>query len=316
MQEFLVMLKSVIVFVLLAIPGYIAVKSKLCKSADSNVLSKIALYVAVPFYVVSSTLDMELAGKTLINLILVALFYSIFLVLIYFLAKVFIRKKNGNEHTGLQRLCLLFSNNGFIGLPLAEAVFGAGSIILGYIIVINVINVVGLMLIGEYMFTDGKSKVSVKKIIKSPVIIAFVLAIIINLIGVDVVITEVAYYSNFFKSLVTPLAMTILGMKFADVKILSLFTSKKLYYMSLLKLVVVPVIVVAIMVVVNMFVEIDKYIIFTMFIGFSTSTASLATSLADTYKVGEQEASLYVLGTTLYSVITLPILYALLCLVI
>ena len=139
-------------------------------------------------------------------------------------------------------------------------------------------------------------------------------AIIINLIGVKEVSNEVIYYSNYLKSLVTPISMTILGMKFADVKISALFTSKKLYYISLLKLVVVPVIVMAIMLVVNTFVKIGNGIIFTMFIGFATSTASLTTSLADKYKVGEQEASIYVLGTTLFSVVTLPILYALLCL--
>ena len=148
------------------------------------------------------------------------------------------------------------------------------------------------------------------------VILHFLIAIIINLIGVKEVSSEVIYYSNYIKSLVTPISMTILGMKFADVKISSLFTSKRLYYISFLKLVVVPAIVIAIMLVINIFVAIDNGIIFTMFIGFATSTASLTTSLADRYKVGEQEASIYVLGTTLFSVITLPILYALLCLMI
>ena len=316
MQEFFIMLKSVIIFVLLAVPGYIAVKTKLFKSEDSNVLSKLALYVAVPFFIVSSTVSIDLTGKMAINLLLVALFYSAFTVLTIFLAKLFIKKDNEKGLSGLERFCVIFANNGFIGLPLAEAVFGSNSPILAYIVVINVINVTMLMVLGSYMFSGDKSSIYFKGIVKSPAIIAFVIAIIINLIGIKEVSSEVVYYSNYIKSLVTPISMTILGMKFADVKILSLFTSKKLYYISFLKLIVVPIIVMAIMLVVNMFIEIDNGIIFTMFIGFATSTASLTTSLADRYKVGEKEASIYVLGTTLLSVITLPILYALLCLII
>ena len=314
MQEFFVMLKSVIIFVLLAVPGYIVVKTKLFKSEDSNVLSNLAIYVAVPFFIVSSTVSIDLTGEMAINLLLVALFYSVFMVLAIFLAKLFIKKKDEKGLSGLERFCVIFANNGFIGLPLAEAVFGPTSPILAYIVVINVINVTMLMVLGSYMFSGDKSSISLKGIVKSPAVIAFVIAIIINLIGVKEVSSEVIYYSNYLKSLVTSISMTILGMKFADVKISALFTSKKLYYISLLKLVVVPVIVIAIMLVVNTFVKIDNGIIFTMFIGFATSTASLTTSLADRYKVGEQEASIYVLGTTLFSVVTLPILYALLCL--
>ena len=67
---------------------------------------------------------------------------------------------------------------------------------------------------------------------------------------------------------------------------------------------------------INAIVNIDAGIMFAIFIGFATSTASLATSLSDRNKVGEKEAALYVLGTTLFSVITLPILYGLLCLII
>ena len=216
----------------------------------------------------------------------------------------------------MERFCVVFSNNGFIGLPLAEAIFGMTSPILAHIVVINVINNILLMVLGPYMFTGDKSTISFKGIVKSPVLIAFVIAIVINLIGIKEVTGEVFYYSNFLKNMVTPLSMTILGMKFAELKILSLFTCKKLYYIAFIKLIVCPVLTVGILLIINIFTPISIALIFTIFIGFGTSTASLTTSLADKHKVGEKEASIYVLGTTLFSVITLPILYALLCLII
>lgn len=316
MQEFLVMLKNVIIFVLLALPGYIAVKAKLFKKEDSNIVSKLALNIAVPFFIAASTLGINLTGEFAVQLLITGAVYSAFVVVLFFLAKVFIKKGDNNKLAGMERFCIIFSNNGFIGLPLAEAVFGAGSVVLAHIVVINVINNVLLMVLGPYMFTGDKSTISFKGIVKSPVLIAFVLALAVNLIGIKEVTGEVLYYSNFLKNMVTPLSMTILGMKFADVKISSFFTTKKLYYISFLKLIAFPVIIMGILLIVNIFIPVSQELMFTMFIGFGTSTASLTTSLADRYNTGGKEASIYVLGTTLFSVITLSILYAVLCMLI
>ena len=47
MGEFLIMLRNVIMFVLLAIPGYLLVKTKHLKSSDSGVLTTILLYLGL-----------------------------------------------------------------------------------------------------------------------------------------------------------------------------------------------------------------------------------------------------------------------------
>ena len=314
MQEFFIMLKNVIIFILLAVPGFVAVKTKLFKSEDSNVLSKVVLFVAMPFFIAASTLNIPLTEQMAIKLLIVAGLYSAFTVLLFFLAKIFIKKDDKNALAGLERFSLIFSNNGFIGLPLAEIMFGLDSPIIAYIVVINVINNVALMVVGPYMFTGDKSTISFKGILKSPVLIAFVIAFIINLIGVQPITKESLYYSNFLKAVVTPLAMTILGMKFANVKMSALFTNRKVYYISFLKLLLFPALTIALMLAIKFAVGLDSAIIIAVFIGFGTSTATLTTSIADRCGVGQIESSLYVLGSTLFSVISLPVLYALLCL--
>ena len=45
MDAFIVMLKNVLLFVALAIPGYLLVKTKVLKAADTSVLSNIMLYL-------------------------------------------------------------------------------------------------------------------------------------------------------------------------------------------------------------------------------------------------------------------------------
>ena len=54
MEEFVIMLRNVLMFVALAIPGYILVKGKLLKPEQSGVLSKLLMYLALPFMIFSA----------------------------------------------------------------------------------------------------------------------------------------------------------------------------------------------------------------------------------------------------------------------
>ena len=49
MGEFMIMLRNVIIFVTLAVPGYILVKGKILRPEQSGVLSKLLMYLALPF---------------------------------------------------------------------------------------------------------------------------------------------------------------------------------------------------------------------------------------------------------------------------
>ena len=57
MNEFIVMFRNVLIFVALAIPGYLLVKSGLLKLAQSGILSKILMYLGMPFLVFSGVIN-------------------------------------------------------------------------------------------------------------------------------------------------------------------------------------------------------------------------------------------------------------------
>ena len=56
MGEFVIMLRNVLIFVALAIPGYILVKGKLLRPEQSGVLSKLLMYLALPFMIFSGVI--------------------------------------------------------------------------------------------------------------------------------------------------------------------------------------------------------------------------------------------------------------------
>ena len=59
MGAFLSMLSSVAIFVALAIPGYLLIKTKTLKVEQSIALSKLLMWVGMPFLILSSTLRLR-----------------------------------------------------------------------------------------------------------------------------------------------------------------------------------------------------------------------------------------------------------------
>lgn len=312
MDALLIMLKNVIVFVLLAVPGYILIKAGKLKENASGALSTMLLYVGVPFLVMSSTMNNITFDKKLLLTLLLATVISVGFTLIMFFATKPLSAHEKNEKTrGMLRFAAMFSNNGFLGIPLAMAVFGEGSEVLTVLIVMNIVTNIFLFTLGIYLISGDKKTISAKKALLNPVLIAFVVGIILNLIKAPSLLPEIKTYSAHLSGIVTPISMTVLGMKMGGVKLLSIFKSKKLYYASLLKLVVFPALITALLVLLARLGAsvINEGLIMGTFIAFSMPTAGLSTTFSDSYDGDTENAVVFTLGTTVLSVVTIPVLY-------
>ena len=315
MGEFVIMLRNVLIFVALAIPGYILVKGKLLRPEQSGVLSKLLMYLALPFMIFSGVIKNLTFNREYLLLLGVVTVIGIVVILGMFFVSVPLTKMEKDKKTrGMLRFCAVFANNGFLGIPLAVAVFGADSLVFTVLMVLNIINNVLMYTLGAYLTTGDKKNISVKKAFLNPVLAAFVFGCICNLLGVKKYVPEVITFSDHFSSVVTPISMTIIGMKLGATSFKTLFRSGKLYYISLLKLVLFPVAVTAAMFVLqalpgNLPVE---SIILGVFVAFSMPTAGLAATFADEFGGDTENAVILTLGTTVLSVLTIPTLYWLL----
>ena len=183
-------------------------------------------------------------------------------------------------------------------------------------IIINILTNVLMYTLGVYLISRDKSTISLKRAFLNPVLIAFVIGIALNLCNIQKYVPEVVTYSGHFRNLVTPISMTILGMKMAGVKFFKLFTSWKTYYVSALKLIVLPVIIVGILLAAKAVFGgglISEDFILGAFVSFATPTAGLASTFSDTYNGDSESAVAFTLGSTVLSVATIPLLYWGLC---
>ena len=316
MDALWIMLKNVIIFVLLAVPGFLMVKTKLLKQEQSGVLSKLLMYVGMPFLILSSTIEKVTFNKETLEILGVATAIGIgFVLALFFITAPLTAVERQEKTRGMMRFCSMFSNNGFLGIPLAIAVFGGVAGALMVLIVINILTNILMYTIGIYLISRDRKTISLQKAFLNPVLIAFVVGIILNLCDIRAHVPEVATYSNYFQAIVTPISMTILGMKMAGVKILSLFTSWKTYYVSALKLVVFPCAIMAILLGLKAAFGsvVTSDVLLGVFVSFATPTAGLATTFSDTHNGDSENAVAFTLGSTLLSVASLPLLYWALC---
>jgi predicted permease len=318
MDALLIMLKNVIVFVLLALPGYILVKSKQLKPEQAGALSKVLMYVGMPFLILSSTLKLSFNPGLIKTLLIVAVIGILFIMITFFLSIPLTSGEKDKKTRGMMRFCSVFSNNGFLGLPLAIAVFGADAKAVTVVIILNIITNILMYTLGVYLVSGDKQAMNLKKAFLNPVLIAFIVGIALNLLKVTKYVPEITAYSNYFSGIVTPISMTILGMKMGGVQFTKLFTNWKTYYVALLKLIVFPIAIVGILLGVRAIFSnqiVDEDLIMGVFMAFAVPTAGLASTFSDQFDGDTEGAVAFTLGTTMLSVLTIPVIYWLLCMI-
>jgi predicted permease len=309
------MFKNVFIFVALAIPGFILAKSKMVTQDKTVSISKIITYVGVPFLILDSTIRMDFSGDALTVLIIAGVLSVVVTALGFFATNPITKGFSDIKKRGVARFAMFSSNNGFLGIPLAQAVFG-NSPATTFLIVLNILTNIFMFTVGVYLISGDKGAINVKKAFLSPVLISFLLGVAFNLLGVKNLLPEISDYTSYFSAIVTPLSMTILGIKMASIKFPAMFKCKDMYGVSIFKLLIVPILASTIMLLLKLLNVVDVQMLLGFFVAFATPTASLSSTFADQYG-GDTESAVYcTLGSTVFCVATIPILYGLLCMLI
>ena len=102
----------------------------------------------------------------------------------------------------------------------------------------------------------------------------------------------------------------------ADIKLSSIFTSVSNYYVAVIKLIALPIIATALAFALTKIFNISSDLVLAFFVAFAMPTAGLASTLADNYGGDTENAVIYTLGTTVLSIITIPLLYMLVSLIV
>ncbi|MCQ2513882.1 MAG: AEC family transporter [Ruminococcus sp.] len=302
LENFVMITQQVLVlFVLIGI-GFVCGKRGILTDAASKKLTDIVLYVVTPCVMISA-FQRDFSVELLENILITALCATLIIFVTIGLSALIIHDKAESRQKVL-RFASIFSNCGFMSLPLQKALLGDDGWFYGSIFVafFNLI----MWSYGLVMMSGDKKQLSAKKIIFNPGIVGVVFAFILFIcrIKLPYIIAEpVSYLSN----LNTPVPMLIIGFYLSQADFKSAFTDFGAYISMGIRLVLIPVISIFAM---HLF-KVDTTIMITCIIASSAPAAATTTMFATKFNRDIELSVSLVSASTLLSIATMPIMVAL-----
>ncbi|MBQ8727127.1 MAG: AEC family transporter [Oscillospiraceae bacterium] len=301
-MAFNVFIQVAVMFLIMSI-GILCYKKKMISENTGAELSKFLLMIVNPCVILHAfqiEYKPELANGLIISVLLAIISNTLGVVV----ATLLIRKNPERKEYIVERFAIVFSNCGFMGIPLIQAVVGDIGVFYAstYVAVFNFFT-------WTYGVSIMKGKMSVKDILKvltSAPIISIVVGIAIFLFSIKLPVI-VAKPIEFISSLNTPLAMIVTGIYLARTNIKSALKNIRIFVISAIRLIVVP----AIMLIVFAFIgaenEIFTSLLVANMIATACPTASSTLMMSRMFERNAEYASMIITVSTLFSILTIPV---------
>jgi predicted permease len=260
------------------------------------------LNITLPLMVISSfTFSFEESIK---SNVVKGFYYSLIAYGILIIASyLFLLPVKGDKKT-IIHFANVFTNTGYVGFPVLNAIYGPEGVVYGSIF--NMFFVLFVWTYGIMLFKGHIDKMELKKELKTTLLNPSIIAVVIGVIIIvfDIQIPKILYTSiNSVGSISGPLSMIIIGAILSKGKIGNSLKDWTLYYGLIVKMAILPLILCLTSLLV------DKSIVSNSVVIIASMPAAAMTSIfAESYNKEKELASMFVLLTTLLSVITIPIL--------
>lgn len=220
------------------------------------------------------------------------------------LAHLFVRDADGARESVL-RYAVVFTNAGFMSLPLQKEILGEDGIFCGAVIV-GVFQIL-CWTYGIWLMGGNDAKIPLSKMAFNPGIIGIAVALAFFVLGIRLP-AALARPCHLMGELNTPLAMVVIGYHLGGARLGGVFRDGKALFAMALRLFVSPLLFVAAM---ALFGRWDRTLLVATTIAASAPTAALATVLAVQYRRDVVLSVELVALTTLSSIVTMPLVVAL-----
>ena len=290
-----------VLFVLIAV-GFICGKKGILTDSASKHLTDIVLYVVTPCVMINAfqrEFSFELLGKILTASLCAVLIIAGSILL----ARLLLRDKDESRKKVLQ-FAVIFSNCGFMSLPLQKAILGDDGWFYGSIFV-AVFNIF-VWTYGLVIMSGDKKQLSITRLAFNPGIVGVVAAIILFVCNINlpfIISKPVEYLSD----LNTPIPMLVIGFYLSQANFKKAFSDRGAYLAMAVRLLIIPIVATFAMALFRL----DSAIIVAFIIASSAPTAATTTMFAAKYNRDVELSVSLVASTTLVSIATMPLVVAL-----
>ena len=286
----------VIMFIILLIGFGCSMKGLITKEGNKQ-LSAVALHIVNPLLIFMSY-QSAYSSKLLRGLLWSFLLSGLSFAVTIGLSTLLIKKKRP-EHD-LERFSAVYSNCGFIGIPLIRGIYGAEGVLYltAYITLFNIL----IWTHGLMTMKGSKDMKSFLNSLKAPSVVAVFIGLIFYLLQIrlpDFLRKSLQYVSD----MNTPLAMLIAGSAAAQTNVVKALKNSGLYIVAALKLVALPLAAMALL----HFIPAPHMVQMVVLIASACPVATTGTMFAIQYDKNPERCSEFFAVTTLLSGLTLPV---------
>ncbi len=296
MQLVIIILRQILTMALYMLTGFLLYKTQKISDQGSKSIANILVWLVIPFTIINS-FRVDYSGEQLIRF-LVSFVVGLLAIIISMIVSRIIFGSDPINCFGAS-----FSNAGFIGIPLIQESLGDSAVflIVGMIVGLNILQ----WTYGIGLLVGNSQKLDLKHMFLNPIVIGSLIGFVIFLCGRGDNLPSVI--GNFISGVATlnaPLAMLVLGVYLGKTSIKSLFITKKLYFVSMVRLLLIPVITIAVL---NLL-PIDNTLKMAILIAASAPAGANVAVYSQVYDNDYPYACMVVAHSSIFSIITLPLM--------
>ena len=295
-----------------------------CGKADASLAKGFAdtvIYISQPAMIIYGFLEADFSSEIILTSVCVFVFSMAFHMMFYGVS-LLLYKNAHEKHRTVLRFATVFTNAGFMGIPLISELISPVAAIYAtfYVVSFNIFN----WTLGCYIYTGDRKYFSVKKMLFNPATIPTYIGLVLFIAGGLITLPEqvIPAFRDFIipvvkdnilfllKSTVIPMSMMMIGIRLAESNLRTIFRDRYLPLLMAVRLMLLPLAIMLIMKLVILTGLIPDNIIIpaatVLVISASTPAAAMASIFAEKFDGDAIYASKIVSATTLMSMITMP----------
>ena len=290
---------QVLILMILVALGALLSKTGILTESGVRSITDMVLMTVTPCVIIKSFVrefDAKALKGLLISFLIAALVHIGFIVL----SRIILHSKDISRERVL-RLGVIFTNCGYMSLPLQEAILGETGVFYGssFIAIFNLF----VWSYGIITISGDKKYLTPKKLVFNPGMIGLAVGIVIFLFSIPV--PKIIYQPiSFVASLNTPLPMIIIGYHLSKTDILKSIKDLQCLLASLVRMLLLPSVAIALM----YLCRVRGDMLVSAAISCSAPTAAITTMFASKFG-GDTELSVNMVSlTTIMSLLTMPLM--------
>ena len=297
--------EQLLVLAVIILLGYVLRKKEILGRQALHFLTDFVLYISFPaITIVDMMLPMtqERKANTIYLLIVSVVLYLLYIIAGRITARLF----GKNEPEGrMYEFATVFSNSGYMGLPIISALYGSEAVY--YLMIYGIVYNFLFYAYGMRPLKKkgiGVKKFSWKECIFNSGVISTVIGLFLAVTGCTLPGPVVSILEN-LGATTTPLSMIIIGAMVAELPFRELFTEKKVYLFSGIRLLLIPLLTWGILELTPL--KDNEWVVTIAVIVAAMPAASGTAMIAQKFGAAEKTATQLVIVSTILCCVTIPL---------